>query len=197
MIGKRKGLPEGVVRHDTLEHFAKDFLKLLGVQSKHPEAFAFLNEQVVGNPVTLGSRVISPQDWAKKQIDRAAAAGDTWATNVQRPRKDPVGAAIAADAKRKDRLKAAEAADKWKKKMAKVDVDAMYATIRALGSGVYTTGVTARTAKISNVINDLQPKVAALAAAIDQMPDDTDANREKRMLASRKGMIAIGQQRAG
>lgn len=197
MIGQRQGLPTGIVRHDTLEHFQKDFAKLLAVQEKKPELFGFLNEQVVGNPVTLGSRVIAPQDWAKKQIDRSAAAGDTWAANVQKPRKDPVAAAIAADAKRKDKLAAAEKADKWKKKMAKVDVDAMYATIRALGGGVYTTGVQARQAKITGVVNDLQPRVAALAAAIDGMPEDTDANREKRMLAARRGMITIGQQRAG
>jgi hypothetical protein len=39
--------------------------------------------------------------------------------------------------------------------------------------------------------------VAALAASIDSMPQGTDADREKRLLAARRGMIEIGKKRTG
>jgi hypothetical protein len=181
----------------TLENATKIFGGVLTALEEDPEQFAFLKEGSAGNPITLGARVIDPSEWAKKQIDRAKASGDEWLKRVMKPRKLPTDAAIAADGKRKDRLAESERQNKWLNKMKKVDVDEMYRTIQAVGSQGFVNGVAAREHKITRVVNELQPMVAAAAATIDAMPQATDADREKRLIAARRLMIEIGKRRAG
>jgi hypothetical protein len=181
----------------SLENFQKAFRSLLDDQEKNPDKYSFLVSETVGNPITLGPRVIPPEEWATKQTERAAAASSDWEKNVMRPRKNPVEAAIAADGKRKDRLAEAEKMDKWRKKMAKVNLDEMYTTISNVGASGYAAGISARSHKVTRVAKELQPMVAALAASIDAMPQVTDVDREKRLLAARRGMLEIGKKRAG
>jgi len=181
----------------SLDAFQKAFSKLLDDVAQNPDKYDFLTETQVGNPISLGPRVIPPEEWAAKQTQRAAAAASDWEKNVTRPRKNPIEAAIAADAKRKDRLAEAEKQDKWKKKMAKVNLDEMFQTIKNVGASGYSAGIQARAHKVERVAKELQPLVAALAASIDSMPQATDADREKRLLAARRGMIEIGKKRTG
>lgn len=149
------------------------------------------------NPVTPGQRVPEASAWANKMIDRASRAGDDWLKGTLSPRKHPVQAAIAADQKRKDKLAEAERQGKWKASMERVDVDAMYDTIEAVGASGYTGGIAARKSKISSKIEKLRPQVLALAETIDKMPQDTDAQREARMVAARRGMIQVGAKLRG
>ena len=44
---------------------------------------------------------------------------------------------------------------------------------------------------------DLAPRLGAVSQAVQAMPQDTDAQREQRLLAARKAMIAIGKARKG
>lgn len=149
------------------------------------------------NPVTPGDRVPSADEWADKMVANATRSGDEWLKKTLSPRKNPIEAAIAADKKRKDRLDEAERQGKWKKSMERVDVDEMYATIEAVGAGGYTAGIESRKGKIKSKINKLRPQVLALAETIDKMPQDSDAQREARMLAARRGMIKVGQKLRG
>jgi len=195
-MGKGKNEARDLNPSAVASAFQGVFDLILADLAQHPEKYQHLQERKVGNPITLGPRVISAADWAKKQIERAQGAASTWAANVLAPRKDPVEAAIRADKKRKDKLDAAEKAGKWLAKMKKVDKDEMVETIKAVGSSGYSAGIGARTRKISRVVGELQPMTAALADAIDKLPEETDAQREARLLAARKGMIAIGLARA-
>jgi len=179
----------------SLDAFQRSFRAVLDDQAEHPEKYDFLTKETVGNPLTLGPRVLTPEEWAAKQTTRASAAADTWLANVKRPRKDPVDAALKANDKRKDKLAQAEKDKKWEKAMAKVSHDEMYSTIDKVGASGYRAGVEARTGKITRVYKELQPMVAALAGSIDAMPQATDADREKRLLAARRGMIEIGKKR--
>jgi hypothetical protein len=145
-----------------------------------------------GNPVELAPPVLPAEEWAAKAADRAVAAADEWLKRVMRPRRHPVEAAIAADKKRKDRLAEAERKGKWVAAMKQVDVDEMYKTIEAVGSAGFAAGIEARRGKIVKKISKLQPLVSALKEEIQKMPEETDAQREKRMLAARRGMLKIG-----
>lgn len=162
-----------------------------------PEFAADLVAEHQGNPITLGPIVISPEEWAEKQVKRAAAAASEWEKNVQRPRRDPLKAAIAAKEKRKEKLRESLEQDKWAKAMAKVDEDLMYATIRKRGASAFRSGIEDRKEKVLARAKELQPLVAALRQTIQAMPDVTDADREARLLAARRGMIAIGKTRRG
>jgi len=149
------------------------------------------------NPVTPGTRVPEASAWATKMITNATRSGDAWLKGTLSPRKNPVQAAIAADKKRKDKLEEAERQGKWKASMERVDVDAMYDTIEKVGAGGYTAGIEARSSKITSKIEKLRPQVLALAETIDKMPEDTDAQREAKMVAARRGMIQIGSKLRG
>lgn len=149
------------------------------------------------NPVTVGGRVKSATDWADKQIERSKNAGPDWLKGTLSPRKHPIEAAIAADGKRKQKLAEAEREGRWLASMRRVDVDEMYNTIEANGEAAYTAGITSREGKIRHKIDRLQPLVEGLAKTLDAMPQDTDAQREAKMIAAKRGMQAIGRKLRG
>jgi len=180
-----------------LENLTASFNKVADVLQNNPESVNFNKPHGKGNPVTLGSRVISPEDWAKKQQTRAVAAADDWLNGVLHPTVLPNEAAIKANDKRKDKLAEAEKSEKWLKAMKKVNPDEMYEIIKAVGAGGYKSGIEARKVKIDRVVKELQPLVMAAAATIDAMPQATDADREKRLIAARRLMIEIGKKRLG
>jgi len=180
-----------------LSDFASQLDANLDRAANDPDYLKELTEERQGNPITLGPLVIAPEEWADKQVARASSAASEWEKNVQRPRRDPLKAAIAAAPKRAEKLRLSLEQKKWEKAMAQVDEDLMYETIRKRGASAFRSGVEDRKAKVTARAKELQPMVAALKATIDAMPDVTDADREKRLLAARRGMIEIGKKRRG
>lgn len=193
-IGKRKKV---VGEISDLDDFQVKFGKLLDDMSANPDKYKEMGKEVIGNPITIGSRVIDAKDWKDKQIVRATAAADEWKKKILKPKKNPVEAAIKANDKRVDKLMASIKEKKWEKAMARVDMDIMYKVIEATDPAAFSGGIERRAAKIEAVYKDLQPMVLALAESIDAMPDKSDADREKRLLAARRGMIEIGKKRRG
>lgn len=147
------------------------------------------------NPVT--KKVKSPDRWAKQQVDSAVASGDAWLDGVKNPSRDPISAALAANQKRIDRLTESIKTKKWEKNLAKSSHAEIVKIAEAVGTGAYTGGVSARADKIKRVISELHPLVQAASDTIQAMDQDTDAQREKRLLTARKLMIEVGKKRAG
>jgi len=181
----------------NLDNLSSSFNKVADVLKNNPESVNFNRPHGKGNPVMLGSRVISPEAWAAKQQSRAVAAADDWLQGVLHPTSIPSEAAIKANAKRIDKLAQSEKEGKWLKAMQKVNPDEMYEIIKAVGSAGYKTGIEARKVKIERVIKEMQPLVASVAATIDAMPQATDADREKRLIAGRRLMIEVGKKLRG
>lgn len=185
--------PESV----SLGTFTSDFRAMLDRVEQDPEFAKELTSEHVGNPITLGPLVIDPVEWANKQVKRASDAAGDWETHVQKPRRDPIKAALAASAKRANKLRESLEQKKWDKAMARVDEDMMYEVIRKRGATAFRAGIEDRKSKVVKRVAELQPMVTALKKTIDAMPDATDADREKRLLAARRGMIEIGKKRRG
>jgi len=162
-----------------------------------PEFVKEITSEKQGNPITLGPPVIDAAEWAAKQVKNATAAAGEWLKNVKRPRRDPLASAIAAGPKRAEKVRQSLEEKKWEKAMAKVDEDLMYRVIDAGGAEVFRKGVEMRRLKVAARVAELQPMVTALKKEIEAMPDVTDADREARLLAARRGMIAIGKKRRG
>jgi len=181
----------------SLDSFTTVFRAMLDRVESDPEFAKELVSERQGNPITLGPRVISAEEWAEKQTKRASDAAAEWEARVQKPRRDPIKAAIAAAEKRANKLRESLDQKKWEKAMAKVDEDLMYEIIRKRGASAFRAGIEDKKAKVESRVKELQPMVAALATSIDAMPDATDADREKRLLAARRGMIEIGKKRRG
>lgn len=147
------------------------------------------------NPVT--KKVKSADRWASQQIENAKAAGSDWLDGVKNPSRNPIEAALDKKAKWADRLQAAIKADKWAKNLAKSSHAEIVEVAEKIGASGYTNGVDARASKIRKRVAELQPLVQSASDAIQAMPDATDADREKRLIAARKLMIEVGKKRAG
>jgi len=150
---------------------------------------------VPGNPVT--KKVKSADRWAKQQVESAVAASGKWLDGVNNPSRDPIAAGIDADPKWKDKMEQAIKEDRRKKGLMKVTAAEIVATANALGTGVYSSGVSAREAKVRKVVAELQPLAQSVSDTIQGMSDKTDADREKRLLTARKAMIEVGKKRRG
>lgn len=189
--------PKNTPNAATLDNFEARLNATLDRVQNDPEFAADLVAEHKGNPITLGPLVVSPEEWAEEQVKNAGNAASKWLDHVQKPRRDPLKAAIQAAPKRAEKVRQALEEKKWEKAMEKVDEDLMFATIRKRGAQAFRSGVEDRKAKVLARVKELQPMVAALKQQIDAMPDVTDADREARLLAGRRGMIAIGKKRRG
>ena len=199
MSGKRKQAPAAATPEPTggLEGFEDRLLRRAKNLEEHPELVEAEMNKEVGNPITLGPRVTDPASWAKDQVEAAKAKATKWLEKSRKPKKVPSEAALAAGGKYKARLQEALDGDFWAKAMAKVDESLRMVIIEAGGATGFSTGVEKHKAKVEAKVKELQPLVLALAQEIDALPQDTDSDREARMLAARRGMIAIGKKMKG
>jgi len=141
----------------------------------------------------LGKRVLSAEEWSKKYATRAKASGADWLKAVLSPSKNPIEAALKATAKRKAKVEESLRDGTWEKSMAKVDQDLMILMIEKGGAAAYENAVDAKQEKQARKIKLMQPMVEALALELDKMPDVTDADREKKMIAAKNGMKDVGR----
>lgn len=146
-----------------------------------------------GNPISLGPRVKSAADWVEDQITGAKARSKRWLANSMKPKKDPQAAALAATEKYKSRLKEAIDEGRWEGAVAGYDEGARMEVIKAVGTAGFERGLETHRAKVVSKINKLQPLVASVAETIDKMPQDTDSEREARMIAARRLMLEVGK----
>ena len=181
---------------NPLAEFEANLAREFAEVAKDPQAYVEANHPpAVGNPITLGELVPNAATWANKQIKRATDAGADWLAGSLAPKAVPSKAALAANDKRIDKLNQSIKDKKWEGAMAKVDEDERLVTIQAGGAEAFTKGLEKRAAKITRVITDLQPRVLALKKTLDAMPEKTDAEREAKMIAAKRGMQAIGKAR--
>lgn len=177
----------------SLEQFDQAFRQLLqGIKVPTINATVVHKTPGVMNP-GIGELVIDAATWAARWQSHADNAASDWETRAQTPSRDPITAAIAANKKRLDRLAEAESKQKWLKTMQKRKFEDYASGIVNAGAQTYKAGIDRKAAKALARFTELRPKVLALKQSIQQMSDATDADREKRMTAARKGMIAIGQ----
>ena len=152
-----------------------------------------------GNPITLGPRLPSAEEWAKLQVEGAVAKGEVWLQRTTHPKKNFKEEALRDSAveRYKDSMRKVIAEDRHKGGMALVNESEAMSIIQAGGSAPYTSGVQRRKAKIERVVKDLHSDRMALCAVIDGKPVSTDAEREAKMIENKRGLQAIGKKRRG
>ena len=170
-------------RMETDEEFRKELVE------GHPS----------GNPITLGPRLPDPVEWAKLQVEGAVAKGEVWLQRTTHPKKNFKEEALKPSAieRYKDSMRKVIAEDRHAGGMALVNESETIAIIQAGGSTPYTSGVQRRKAKIERVVKELHSDRLALASTVDGLPVATDADREAKMIANKRGLQAIGKKRRG
>jgi hypothetical protein len=162
-----------------------------------PDFYAALH----GREIAPGVHIRNPgPDSAKtsaKLIARAQAAAADYVDGMQNPKRNPVEAAKRAKGKWASRVQEAITNNAYEKGVGKQDYGEAVRIATEDGGSAYAAGVSKRAAKIQRVHADLMPRLGALSQTIQAMPQDTDAQREQRLLAARRGAIAIGKARKG
>lgn len=150
-----------------------------------------------GNPMNIGRRIPEPEKLVELQLQGVNNNAAKWLANTTLPKKNFKEEALRpeAQARYKNSMQKVIAENRHAGGMALVNETETMDTIKALGSGVYQNGVTARKNKILRVAKELDSDRLATCATIDAMPGDTDAAREAKMLANKRAMQAIGSKR--
>lgn len=150
-----------------------------------------LQSERVGNPITLGPRVVDAEAWSEDMTTAAKNKASKWLTRSVKPKKDPKERARKAAKKYDSNMRAALDEKRWDAGIDAYDEDLRQKTIEAVGEGGYRAGIDAKALKIKAKIGKLQPLVAALTATLDEMPVDTPEQRAAKMVAARDGMLAV------
>lgn len=139
--------------------------------------------------------VKSGTEQAKRLVQNAQANATNWEHGVLNPSRSPTQAALEAEGKWKSNMMAAINEGRFGKGIRKTSDEEIKETARKVGAAGYSAGVGARESKIARVFNELQPLQQAVSNTIQAMPQDTESQREARLLAARKAMIDVGKRR--
>lgn len=184
----------------SIEDMALAIEATMQVMEEDPEFRQELEEgHTSGNPMVLGPRLPSSDEWTDLQIKGARDNAAKWLERTTKPKKNFREEALRQTSRDRYRssMEQVLAKDLWAGGMALVDESETIATIQAGGSGVYTSGVERRKAKIRRRVEELRGARLALCSTIDAMPVGTDSEREAKMIANKRGLQAIGLARRG
>ena len=152
-----------------------------------------------GNPITLGPRLPTAEEWTRLQIKGAADNAAKWLERTTKPKKNFKEEALKATsrARYKNSMERVLANDLWAGGMELVDESETMAIITKRGADVYRKGVQDRETKIRRRVAELREARLALCSTIDAMPVGTDTEREAKMIDNKRGLQAIGRARRG
>ena len=142
-------------------------------------------------PVSV-TRILPPDEWRKRQLETLKAVGQrNYSQGIERPKKDPIEAAINAEEKWAERIREAIEKGSRKKALQATNMTEWFNYASSIGAGRLVEGVTKREAKVDRFVKAWQPILMDHVAKIDAMPAVTDADMEARMLENLRGLKAL------
>lgn len=143
------------------------------------------------NPPTI-TRITSPANWVEKQISTLSAVGEqNYRLGITQPKKDPIKAGIASQAKYAAQMAKPEVIARRAEGLGKTNMDEWASMSERIGAGRLVQGVTERRYKVERFVGRFQPLLASHVARLDAMPDVTDSDRERRMVENVRGLKAL------
>jgi len=137
-------------------------------------------------------RVLSPEDWKKRQIETLRSVGRAnYVEGIKSPKADPIARGIATEGKYAEETRKAIDAGRRKAALEKTSMAEWYQYASTLGADKLVDGVVKREAKVSDFIASFQPMLTSHLAKIDALADVTDSDRENRMLENLRGLKAL------
>ena len=137
-------------------------------------------------------RVISPEDWKKRQLDTLKDVGrKNYLVGIKSPKANPIERGIATEAKYAAEIKKAIDEERRKKALAKTSMEEWYRYAETLGADKLVDGVVKREPKVGAFITAWHPMLTSHLARIDALPEETDTEREARMLENLRGLKAL------
>jgi hypothetical protein len=118
-----------------------------------------------------------------KWQQRSSAAAQDYAAGVQNTDKDPTALAIAAIPRMRERVIAAIDSGKVANGLRRVGKAGWQQAVSSKGVNNYTSGINTATDKATAAFQRLLSFESGLQSTVRGMPNNTDADREARMLA--------------
>lgn len=138
------------------------------------------------------TRLISPADWMNRQLNTLKAVGQTnYTQGIQKPRKDPIQAGVAAEAKWANQVQAAISKGTRAKNLGKVTATEWETYAETIGAPRLVDGVVRRQAKIQTFLNAWNPMLLNLLGTVDAMPTGTASERDQKAAAMINGLRAL------
>lgn len=134
---------------------------------------------------------------ARRYQEGVGNAAQRYVEGMNNPRRDPVQAAIRAAGKYKQRVVEAANEGRYERGVANQNYAEGVAAATSDGGTAYVSGAQRRQAKVERAMQKLAPLLGGVSQAIQAMPQDTDAQREARLIQTRRAMIAVGKQYRG
>lgn len=137
-------------------------------------------------------RVISPEEWKNRQINTLKAVGRTnYLEGIKAPKADPIARGIETEGKFADAMRKAIDNEARRKGLEKTDMAAWYKYASTIGADKLVDGVTKREDKVVKFVTTFHPLLVSHLAKIDALAEETDADRENRMLENLRGLKAL------
>ena len=137
-------------------------------------------------------RVISPDEWAKRQINTLKAVGRTnYLEGIKSPKADPIQRGIETEAKYAEATRKAIDEERRKKGLEKTSMAEWYTYSANIGADKLVDGVVKRKAKVDKFVTAFQPLLVSHLGKIDALAEETDSDRENRMLENLRGLKAL------
>jgi hypothetical protein len=133
---------------------------------------------------------LTPAQIAEKQVRRTVEAVEDYRTGVANPRRNPIDAALAAEAKYKAKMAESLSKGLWAAALRGTPKDSASSKAASVGAERLAQGVQASADKISRFQNNFAPLRENVRRSVEGLPENTDAEREARMLANVRGMRA-------
>jgi len=137
-------------------------------------------------------RVLSPEDWKKRQIDTLKSVGrQNYIAGIASPKADPIARGIATEGKYAEETRKAIDNQSRKKALEKTSMNEWYQYASTLGADKLVDGVVKRESKVAAFITAFQPMLTTHLSRVDALSDVTDSDREGRMLENLRGLKAL------
>jgi len=132
--------------------------------------------------------VLSPSEIVEKQIRRASGAVSDYQRGVANPIRNPLDAALAAAGKYQAKMKESLDKKRWEQAIASTPKGLASEKAATIGADRYAGGVEASRDKITRFQTGFAPFREAVVRQVEGLPEDTDAQRDARVLANLKGL---------
>ena len=142
-----------------------------------------------GNP---GELKVDETTWKSDWSEGVTATGDRWKRRTTGTKKDIVALAIKAEPKYKQKMEDVIKNESRAKALGRTNTAEVLAAVAATDATEFVTGATKRASKFGKKISAQYPLRVYAKTKMDAMPEGTDAQREKKMIAARRTNIAIG-----
>lgn len=137
-------------------------------------------------------RVLSPEDWVRRQIDTLKSVGRAnYLKGIASPKADPIARGIETEGKYAAATRKAIEEGRRKAALEKVSMADWFLYAKELGADKLVDGVTKREPKVRKFVTAWQPVLTSHLAAIDALAEETDSDRENRMLENLRGLKAL------